>query len=82
MDSIIIHTLLSASFINTNNANCFINVLLVCTYGNSTGSLLLPPPLFSKPVAPPPPLQHTAGGSLLSMLTTQNTLINMKEVTN
>ena len=32
----------------------FINIL-VCTYGNSTGSLLLPPPLFSKPVAPPPP---------------------------
>ena len=27
------------------------------------------------------PLKNTAGGSLLSMLTTQNTLINMKEVT-
>ena len=36
------------------------------------------PPLFSKPVA----LKHTTGGSLLSMLTTQNTLINMNEVTN
>ena len=40
-----------------------------------------PPPLFSKPVAPPP-LKHTAGESLLSMIKTQNTLINMKEVTN
>ena len=38
-------------------------------------SLLPPPP-------PPPSLKHTTGGSLLSMLTTQNTLINMKEVTN
>ena len=57
---------------------------LVCTCGNSTGSLLLPPPLFSKPVPPPPPPPSTypAGGSLLSVLTTQNTLINMKEVTN
>ena len=36
------------------------------------GSLLLPPPLFSKPVAPPP--THPC--------TTQNTLINMKEATN
>ena len=42
--------------------------------------MLLPPPLFSKHV--PPPLQHTPGGSLLSMLTTLNTLINMKEATN
>ena len=42
--------------------------------------LLLPPTLFSRPVAPPPP-PPPAGGSLLSMLTTQNTLINMKEVT-
>ena len=54
---------------------CMIMYVLVCTCGNSTGSLLLPPPLFSKPVAPLPP-SNTAGGSLL---TTQNTLINMKE---
>ena len=34
-------------------------IVLVCTCGNSTGSLLLPPPLFSKPVAPlPPPQTH------------------------
>ena len=46
---------------------------LACTCRNS---------LFSKPVAPPPPLKPTTGGSLLSMLKTQNTLINMKEVTN
>ena len=39
------------------------------------------PPLFSKPVAPPP-LRHTPGGSLLSMLKTLNTSINMKEATN
>ena len=66
-------------------------ILLVCTCGNSTacclvtkpGSLLLPPPLFSKPVAPPPPSNTPLhGGSLFSMLRTQNNLINMKEVTN
>ena len=42
------------------------------------GSLLLPPPLFSKPVAPPSPttpLEEACSA-------TQNTLINMKEATN
>ena len=45
------------------------------------GSLLLPPLLYLASLLPPP-LQHTPGGSLLSMLKTLNTLINMKEVTN
>ena len=39
-----------------------VSIIIVCTCGNSTacflatkpGSLLLPPPLFSKPVDPPP----------------------------
>ena len=52
--------------------------------GNSTGSLLLPLLYLASllPPPPPPPPKHTAGGSLLSMHKTQNTLINMTEVTN
>ena len=63
---------------------------LVSTCGNSTavtkpGSLLFPLLYLASllpPPPPPPPLQHTPGGSLFSMLRTQNTLINMKEATN
>ena len=56
--------------------------ILACTCGNSTGSLLLPPPLFSKPVAPPPPPPPQAHRWRKLAQHAQNTLINIKEVTN
>ena len=66
--------------------------ILASTCGNSTacclvtkpGSHVVPISFIEQLVAPPPPppLQHTPGGSLLSMLKTLNTLINIKEVTN
>ena len=61
------------------------NIALVSTCGNSTACCLVTkagsPLLYLASLLPPPP-QHTPGGSLFSMLTTQNTLINMKEATN
>ena len=52
------------NLVPANNSN---NKVLVSTCGNSTacclvtkpGSLLLPPPLFSKPLPPPQLAQHT-----------------------
>ena len=44
---------------------------------------MLPPPLFSKPVAPPPPPPPPSNTPLEEACSaTQNTLINMTEVTN
>ena len=60
---------------------------LVSTCGNSTacclvtkpGSLLLPPPLFSKPVAPPPTIPWR---KLAQHAHNTKHLVNMKEATN
>ena len=74
-----------ANYIEQSN----IITVLACTCGNSTACceaccspLLYLASLLPPPPPPPPNKKLTPGGSLLSILKTLNTLINMKEVRN